>query len=186
MAETGFTGISSKGSTGAGAVARQVLYIPAYRGAVAIPKEESITMKKLTTRLMIATAALVVAAGAASAQTMTGAIPFEFRAGNQVMAPGTYQVTLSDQTGAPVFRFLNVESGQAAMVLGQSPVDPEKTWIAGGTGKLAFACTSGSCALAELWEGPGSNYAYTLHGPKLGKGETAVLRVIPMQPGKGE
>ena len=39
--------------------------------AAANPKEGK-TMKKLTTRLMIATAALVVVAGAASAQTMTG------------------------------------------------------------------------------------------------------------------
>ncbi len=58
-------------------------------------------MKKLTTKLMIAAAALVVAAGAASAQTMKAEIPFAFRAGDKVMAAGTYRVeTLSTQTGA--------------------------------------------------------------------------------------
>jgi len=34
----------------------------------------------------------MVAGRVASAQTMTAQISFEFRAGNQVMAPGTYQV----------------------------------------------------------------------------------------------
>jgi len=142
-------------------------------------------MKKLTTKLMIATAALVVAAGAASAQTMTAAIPFEFRAGGRVMEPGTYRIYSSRLSGVPIFRLLNVNLGESATLLGQVPVDPKKAWQAEGNPKLAFACTSGSCALAELWEGSGS-HAYTFHGPKLGKDETAVLREIPMQRGKGE
>ena len=142
-------------------------------------------MKKLTTKLMIATAALVVVAGAASAQTMTASIPFEFRAGNQVMAPGTYQVDrLATQTGIPIYRLLGVDSRRSIALLAQAPVDPKKGWAA-GTGKLLFTCTSGSCALAEIWEGSG-NHAYKFSRPNLGKDETAVLRVIPMQPGKGE
>jgi len=143
-------------------------------------------MKKLTTRFMIATAALVVAAGAASAQTMTAAIPFEFRAGDQVMAPGTYRVDVSRATGSPIFRLLNVDSGGSAALIAQAPQDPQKAWIAEGSPKLAFACTSGSCALAEIWDGASSHYAYTFHGSKLGKDETASLREISMQPGKGE
>jgi hypothetical protein len=134
---------------------------------------------------MIATAALVVAAGAASAQTMTASIPFEFRAGNQVMAPGTYRVELSRPTGVPIFWFLNVSSGGQAILIGPVPGDPQKAWEAEGKPKLAFACTSGSCALAELWYGSGS-YAYTFHRPNLGKDVTAYLREIPMQRGKGE
>ena len=142
-------------------------------------------MKKLTTRFMIATAVLVVAASAASAQTMTASIPFEFRAGNRVMEPGTYRVDLSWLSGASVFRLLNVNSGGRAIVLGQAPADPKETWKASGQGKLALACTSGRCALAEIWAGSGS-YAYTFHRPKLGKDEDAYLRVIPMQRDKGE
>jgi hypothetical protein len=142
-------------------------------------------MKKLTTSLLIATAALVVGAGAASAQTMRAEIPFEFRAGNQVMAPGTYQIEgLQSVTGTPIFRLLNVNSGGSIALLAQAPVDPEKGWAAGSP-KLAFACTSGSCALAQLWSGSES-HAYKFRGPKLGKDEIAVLRVIPMQSGKGE
>ena len=142
-------------------------------------------MKKLTTKVMIATAALMVAAGVASAQTMTAQISFEFRAGNQVMAPGTYQVdNLNTQTGIPIYRLLDVNSHRSTTVLAQAQVDPEKGWAAGNP-KLLFACTSGSCALAELWSGSESN-GYVFPRPKLGKGEDAYLRAIPLQPGKGE
>jgi len=142
-------------------------------------------MKKLTTRLLFATAALVVVTGAASAQTMTAAIPFEFHAGNRVMAPGTYRVGSSQVSGTRIFRLLNVSSGGSAILLGQFPVDPQKAWTASGEGRLEFACTSGTCALAEIYAGSGS-YAYKVARPNLGKDETAVLREIPMQPGSGE
>jgi hypothetical protein len=142
-------------------------------------------MKKLTTRLMIAAAALVVAAGAASAQTMTASIAFEFRAGDRVMAPGNYRIDdLRGVTGAPVFRLLNLHSGGSIALLAQAPVDPQKGW-AEGNGRLLFACVSGNCTLAELWSGSDS-HAYTFHRPKLGKEVTADLREIPMQRGKGE
>jgi hypothetical protein len=116
---------------------------------------------------------------------MTARIPFEFRAGNRVMEPGTYRVESSRLSGAPVVRLQNPHSGRQALLLAQVPVDPEKAWIAEGNPKLAFACSSGRCALAEIWAGSGS-YAYTFHRPKLGKDEDAYLRVIPMQRDKGE
>jgi hypothetical protein len=152
--------------------------------AAANPKEGT-TMKKLTTRFMIATAALVVAAGAASAQTMTASIPFEFHAGGRVMEPGTYRADLSRSSGAPITRLLNSHSGEQVIVLGQIPVDPQKAWTASGEGRLVFECTSGRCALAEIWAGSGSQ-AYKVWHPKLVKDEEAVLREIPMQRGKGE
>jgi hypothetical protein len=142
-------------------------------------------MKNLTTRLLIATAALVVAAGAASAQTMTAAIPFEFHAGGRVMEPGTYQIQRLLTSEIPVFWLSSVHSGTPIALLPQAGVDPQKTWEASGHGKLVFACTSGRCALAELYSGSGSR-AYKFRGPKLGKDETAILTEIPMQPGKGE
>ena len=143
-------------------------------------------MKKLTTKLMIATAALVVASGAAWAQTVTAKIPFEFRADSRVMAPGTYRVELSNVNGARVIRLVNFRSGNQAMLLAQVPVAPQKAWEASGEGRLVFACTSGRCALAEIWTGSGSSRAYTIHRPKLGKDEDAYLREITLQPGKAE
>ena len=141
-------------------------------------------MKKLTTRLIIATAALVVVIGAASAQSMTASIPFEFRAGNRVMAPGTYDVgSANSVSGAPLFKLQNVHSGRQAILLAQ--VDPRKAWAAEATPRLLFACASGSCMLAQLWDGS-DIYAYTFSRPKLGKDEEASLRVIPLQRDKGE
>jgi hypothetical protein len=88
-------------------------------------------------------------------------------------------------TSSPIFRLLNVHSGGSIVLLPQAPVDPAKAWKAEGNPKLAFACASGSCALAELWDGSGS-YAYTFHRAKPGKNEEASLRVIPMQRDKAE
>ena len=142
-------------------------------------------MNRLTMRFMIATAALVVVAGVASAQTLTAQIPFEFRVGNRVMTPGTYQIdSLRAVTNTPVFRLWNVDSGGSIALLPQAPVEPQKGWEEGNP-KLLFACTSGHCALAQLWSGAES-YAYQFANPKLGNGEDAYLRVIPMQAGKGE
>ena len=142
-------------------------------------------MKKLTTRFMIATAALVFAAGAASAQTMKVEIPFEFRAGHQVMAPGTYQVDKLDiGSSTKIFRLSDVHLRRSIVVLPQAQVDPPTRW-AEGNGKLVFECVSGRCALAQLWSGSGS-YGYTISRPKLGKNEDASLKVIPMQRDKGE
>jgi hypothetical protein len=142
-------------------------------------------MKKLTRKLMIATAALVVGAGAASAQTLRAQIPFAFRAGNKVLAPGAYYIdNLRSVISAPVFRISNVHSGRSITVLAQVPVDPQKGW-AQGNGMLVFACVSGDCTLAEIWSGSES-HAYAFSRPKVGKGEEAYLREIPLQPGKGE
>ena len=142
-------------------------------------------MKKLTTKLMIATAALVVAAGAASAQTMTASIPFAFRAVDRVMAPGTYRVELSQRGAIPVFWLQNVQSGASIALLPQTPVDPAKAWRARGEGKLLFTCASGRCALDEIYSGSGT-HAYTVHRPNLGTDEAAVRREIPLQASKGE
>jgi len=144
-------------------------------------------MKKLTTKLMIAATVLVALAGAASAQiqpTMTAQIPFEFRVGSQVMAPGTYQVDSLDTSSIKVFRLLDVHLRRPIVVLPQARVDPRKG-SAAGTPNLEFACTGGSCVLAQLWSGSES-YAYSFSRPKLGKGEEASLRVIPLQRNKGE
>ena len=101
------------------------------------------------------------------------------------MAPGTYQIEgLQSVTGTPIFRLLNVNSGGSIALLAQAPVDPEKGWAAGNP-KLLFTCTSGSCVLAELWSGSESN-AYKFRGPKTDTDQTAVLREIPLRPGKGE
>jgi hypothetical protein len=145
-------------------------------------------MKKLTTRLTIAAAALMVAAGAASAQTqpLTAEIPFAFHVGNRIMEPGTYRVdNLATQSGSPVFRLLEARTHQVVIRIPQAAVDPEKTWTVTGSPKLAFACGDGRCDLAKVWAGSGSN-AYTFRLPKPGKDYEASLTVIPMTRDKSE
>ena len=153
-----------------------------YIGNASNNPERGTKVKKLTTRVMIATAALMVAATTASAQTMTGTIPFEFRAGNRVMAPGTYRVEFSQALSTPIYRLSNVDSGGFAILLGQSPVYPDKTRQAEVSTKLVFARTDNTYTLTEIWSGT----AYTIHGPKLGRDQTAALTEITLRPGKGE
>ena len=145
-------------------------------------------MKKLTTRLTIAAAALMVAVGAASAQTqtLTAEIPFAFHAGNRIMEPGIYRVdNLAAQSGSPVFRLREARTHQVVIRIPQAAADPEKTWTVTGSPKLAFACGGGRCDLAKVWAGSGSN-AYAFRLPKLGKDYEASLTVIPMTRDKSE
>jgi len=128
----------------------------------------------------------VAAASAASAQNMTVQIPFEFRVGNRVMAPGTYQVGLArSMSSIPLFLVQSRHSGSQAVLLPQAKIDPLRAWAAEGSPKLEFACVGGSCALAQLWGGAGTD-AYKFRLPKLGKDEDVHLTVIPMQRDKGE
>ena len=136
-------------------------------------------MKKLTTRLTIAATALIVAAGAASAQTLKAEIPFAFHVGNRIMEPGIYRVDNLAQSGPPVFRLQEARTHRVVVRIAQAVADPEKTWTVTGGPKLAFACGDGRCDLAEVWAGSGSN-AYTFRLPKLGKDYEASLTVIPM------
>ena len=141
-------------------------------------------MKKLTTKLMIAATVLVAASGAASAQsqpTMTAQIPFEFRVGNHIMAPGTYQV---DKLDTGIFRLLDVHLRRPIVVLPQARVDPRKG-SALGSPNLEFACAGGRCALAELWDGSHGGQAYKFRLPEMGKDDIH-LAVIPLQRDKGE
>jgi hypothetical protein len=101
------------------------------------------------------------------------------------MAAGTYLVSLSQRSSAPIFELSNVRSGRSAIVLGQIPADPKKEWQAEGNPMLAFACGSGRCTFAQLWAGPGSR-AYEVSRPKRGTDEEAYLTVIPMHRDKGE
>jgi hypothetical protein len=154
-------------------------------GAAANPKE-GMTMNKLTMRFMIATAALVVVAGVASAQTLTAQIPFEFRVGNRVMPAGTYQVGLaSSVSSAPLFLLRGDYSRGSAILVAQAREDPRKAWAAEGGAKLEFACAGGRCALAELWDGFRGGPAYRFRLPEMGKDDIH-MAVIPLQRGKAE
>jgi hypothetical protein len=129
-------------------------------------------MTRLTTKLMIAAAALV-AAGAASAQTMKADIPFAFRAGGKAMAAGTYHVDFGNLGGTVVIRGWN-KSGVMALPTARKEA-------AESTPKLVFQCGRGTCSLLQIWPGyskPGLEF----RTPKLDPREQASLVVVPLRP----
>jgi hypothetical protein len=143
-------------------------------------------MTNFTTRIMIAAATLVVAAGSASAQILKAEIPFTFRAAGVVMQPGTYQVKITmQQSGIPFFQIRNADAGRSVLLVGTAPHDPRKAWEASGQAVLSFECSAGPCALTELWSGH-DRPAYAFPRPKLGRDEPTRTAVVVMQHDKGE
>ena len=143
-------------------------------------------MTKFSTKLMIAAATVVVAAGVASAQTMKAEIPFAFRAGEKTMPAGTYQVTnLNRQAGISMFRLADENSREAIIAVPRLATDARQAWVAAGKPLLSFECTDSRCALTSLWVGRGYP-AFVLYQPKLGRDEHARTATVIMRPVKSE
>jgi hypothetical protein len=132
-------------------------------------------MTRLTTKLMIAAAALV-AAGAASAQTMKADIPFAFRAGGKVMAAGTYQVDFLRVGEAVAIRSRHNGAVVAMPITHKDGVE--------STPKLVLACGRGTCSLSQIWHGSGTGLVFST--PKSDPREQASLAVIPLRPAAAE
>jgi hypothetical protein len=130
---------------------------------------------------MIGAAAMVAAAGAASAQTTLKAeIPFAFRAGKAMMAPGSYDVSLArNSTGNFYFLLRNADSGQAAMLALFTTEDAPKAWRASETPRLGFECAGERCILRQAWTGEDLT-AYRFPSPKLGGEEPMRTAEIPL------
>lgn len=143
-------------------------------------------MTNFTTRMIIAAATVAVAADVASAQGLKAEIPFTFRAGNKVMAAGTYEVTrLSRISGSPAFRIVNNDAGVAIIAIPYMEENARKSWLTTGNPLLAFECTDGRCALTALWAGRG-HQAYVLYRPKPGKNEPVQTVSVAMRPDRVE
>jgi hypothetical protein len=133
-------------------------------------------MTRLTTKLMIAAAALV-AAGAASAQTMKADIPFAFRAGGKVMAAGTYQMDFRGTGGTVTIRGLD-----RGAVFAKPITHTDGTVEAP---KLVFACGRGTCSLSQAWPGySGSGLVFDT--PKVDPREESSLTEIRLRPAAAE
>jgi len=142
-------------------------------------------MTNFTTRMMIAAATLVVAAGSASAQVLKAEIPFTFRAGGVVMAAGEYMVIANQGSGQPMYRLWSEKDHRSILLLPRFARDPEKAWEASGQPVLSFECGVSHCALATIWAGPATP-AYTLPRPRLGRDEPTRTALVVMQPVKGD
>jgi len=137
-------------------------------------------MKNLRTRLMVAAAALVVAAGTASAQALRADIPFTFRAGGAILQPGTYDVTVNNNGGASVVTIRNSYSRETVFTLPVGRTDPETKWIAAGKPLLSFECGTSHCSLSRMWDGT-REASYQFARPKLGQDEPSRMAVIVMR-----
>jgi hypothetical protein len=120
-------------------------------------------MKKSTKSLILAAAALVVATGTISAQTLNADIPFAFRVSGKVLPAGTYRIENTSRTGSPILVLRNAD-GNGAMALPTGSHDAAKDWRADGRPRLEFACAE-TCDLSQLWVG-GNHDAYDLKRPK--------------------
>ena len=144
-------------------------------------------MKNVTTKMMIAVAALVTVAGVANAQTMEAKIPFAFRASGKVLPAGTYRVHLERGSGAPMFVIRGEEPGQEVLAVPNAGGDdPKKEWTSSGNGVLSFQCGVGRCALQGIWTGEQGRPVYRIPVPNLGKDEPRSVAEIVMHPVKGD
>ncbi len=139
-------------------------------------------MTNLTLKSIFAAATLMVAAGSASAQSLTAQIPFPFLAGNKVMAAGTYRVNVQQQGAVPVFRIMGTDS---AVLLGGPARDAKNEWRKAGEPVLSFECSSKICGLAAIWTA-GARPAYTFTYKSPGNEATHTALVVLRNENKGD
>jgi hypothetical protein len=123
---------------------------------------------------MLAAAAFLATTAVASAQVMYAEIPFAFRAGAKVLAPGTYQVRMSGTVQNAVI-LSNFETRQSAILLSSGLADNSIEGKAPDNPVLGFDCSVGRCALIRLWtRSSNSSLAFPRHS--LGRDEP---RTVP-------
>jgi hypothetical protein len=132
-------------------------------------------MKTTTMRTMIAAAALVVAAGSASAQTYKADVPVAFQVGSKVMAAGSYSVRLIDNSVGKTVIVYNRATNTSAALVSSVKTDTPKSWLAAGNPVITFDCVDSVCRLGKLWTGSDS-FAYRLSTPKAPNGDMVAHR----------
>jgi hypothetical protein len=133
-------------------------------------------MKRYTMNMTLAVAALTLAVGTVSAQTMKAEIPFAFHVGNKVMQPGEYHVSrMTGYTGTSVWKLSNVDAKQSVLMLPVQRAVPSKAWSEGRRAKMSFLCGQGPCTLERVWSGEGD--AYLFHSPRGKNGEPHIAEI---------
>jgi hypothetical protein len=125
-------------------------------------------MKRLTTQILFAAAALTAIAVNAPAQMLKAEVPFTFHAGQAVMTPGPYNLTLNTSSHNAILR--NVDTGQSVFVIFGAEATPLKAWRSDGRARMGFDCVGRRCVLRQLWPGNDSR-SFEIPGPKLGRDE---------------
>lgn len=142
-------------------------------------------MKRNIMHWMIAAAALAVAAGSASAQSLKAEIPFAFHAGGVLMPPGAYSVTRSVSSASQSFVIYNPETRQSVILAHYVPSDAPAAWRADTQARLAFECSSDNCVLRTVWTAAGEP-AYNFFGHKPSGDEPVHIAVVRMTSAKTE
>jgi hypothetical protein len=154
--------------------------VNALRRRIKHRNKEGATMMSFSRNFLLGVAACAIAAGTAAAQNYEAEIPFAFRAGTTMMAPGRYHVWIDSTTTSRVIRLLNEDSRQTMVLL---PAAIGAASDDTGRLQLRFHCDGGRCSLAAMSVG-GSAGAYTFHAPRLGRDDTARVADIALKPVK--
>uniref|UniRef100_Q01W58 Intracellular proteinase inhibitor BsuPI domain-containing protein n=1 Tax=Solibacter usitatus (strain Ellin6076) TaxID=234267 RepID=Q01W58_SOLUE len=137
-------------------------------------------MKRTAMNMTLAVAALALAAGTVSAQTMKAEIPFAFRVGNQVMQPGEYRVRLvSNTSSSPVLSLADFDGGNTALLVATTRSEASMEWKAAGFSKLRFSCGEGPCTITGIWMGQGSTFNFPAVRGKNGEPHLAEIVLKP-------
>jgi hypothetical protein len=137
-------------------------------------------MKSMTTKMMLAAAALVVATGVATAQQYRADIPFAFHAGGKTLAAGTYELKMTAANQWMVV-ITNRDTLKSSLALPTTRDDGRDNPPPGGAPTLTFVCGSTRCSLVKVWSGP-SNPALNFPQPRISKDERAstTVRTVKM------
>ncbi len=130
-------------------------------------------MNTSTWRGIMAAAALLVAAGSASAQSFRAEVPMAFRAGGTVMNPGSYVISTSAAEGYRT-TIHNLTDQKSAILVSATRNDAPKAWQESGDAKVTFECLDGNCRLKSIWVGTG-NWVQTFPSHK-GSGTNIAAR----------
>ena len=107
-------------------------------------------MTTFSKQMIVAAAALAMAAGTASAQTLKAEIPFAFEVAGKTLPAGRYDVS---QIETNVYNLRSTDNRNSVLAEPIARQDPQKAWRISGKPKLAFACSGERCRLVELWNG---------------------------------
>src|SRR5882724_6641619 len=140
-------------------------------------------MKRFATKTLVMTAALAALAVGASAQSMNAEIPFTFRAGDAVLAAGSYRIHAPTANGSSVIRLTNNDTRKGIILMPHYRSDAPKA--SSGEPKLWFACAGSSCVLTTVWNGA-SHTAQVVGSPARAGKEIAETRVVSMTAVKSE
>ena len=131
-------------------------------------------MKNLTTKMTIAAAALMVAAGVAGAQTIKAEVPFGFRVTGTAMPAGSYWVNeITTAGGVTVFKLTHEDTHHSVLTVPYANNTQKRGEAATS---LTFECSGENCALVRV--APGSGQNYQIWKPKMENGEDTRLAVI--------